>query len=150
MSSFHPFVVHFPLALFITASFFALVGLFYRRGLFKEIVFWQNIIGMVFVCLAIYSGMADADALLINHEVEEIVAIHKKNGMMVAIIFGSLTLWLAIRRKLMSTPEYASIVVFLMIGCIAVIYQAHVGSKLVYKKGLGVEAASTMTNSIKK
>ncbi|MCR6642027.1 MAG: DUF2231 domain-containing protein [Sporocytophaga sp.] len=139
MEHVHPFVVHFPLALLITASFMGLVGIFYRRGLFKEIVLWQCVVSIFFLFLAILSGYSEEERIISSLPVDELMAVHKKNSYIITVLFLLLTSWLVLRKRVMKTVEYASWVVFLTIGGVSVIYQAVLGSKLVYREGVGVK-----------
>jgi len=139
MEHVHPFVVHFPLALLITASFMGLVGIFYRRGLFKEIVLWQCVVSLFFLFLAIISGYSEEERIIGSLPVDELMTVHKKNSYIITILFLLLTSWLVLRKRVMKTVEYASWVVFLTIGGVSVIYQGVVGSKLVYREGVGVK-----------
>jgi len=116
-----------------------LVGLFYRRGLFKEIVMWQCVVAIFFLFLAIISGYSEEERIIGSLQVDELIAVHKKNSFIITILFLLLTSWLVLRKRVMKTVEYASWVVFFTIGGVSVIYQAVLGTKLVYGEGVGVK-----------
>jgi len=44
---FHPNVVHFPIALWLTSTFFDLLGLRREKAIFREMAFWLVGLGLV-------------------------------------------------------------------------------------------------------
>lgn len=135
----HPAVVFFPVALIISAGFFGLIGLFFRRGLVKEIIFWQLLVAIATIIAAIYTGLQEAESIPVNHKIKELLLVHKRNA---SIIFGLclfLCVWLGLRKKNMRLGEYASWLAFLLILSVAVGYQGALGKSMVYKEGAGVK-----------
>ena len=131
----HVIIIHFPIALFITSGFLSLIGLFYRRGLFVEILFWQLIIGVLLALASIYTGLQEEVQMAVTNEMADLMAIHKRNGYIMTGFFFVLTLWLALRKKNMKIREYASWMIFVVFGSFIVIYQALLGTQLMYPEG---------------
>ena len=53
----HPMVVHFPIALFMVASLFILITLFFRRGSFEIASFYLLILGVISSPIAMATGL---------------------------------------------------------------------------------------------
>ena len=56
---FHPNVVHFPIALWLTSTFFDLLGLRREKAVFREMAFWLVGLGLVGAAVAILFGWTD-------------------------------------------------------------------------------------------
>jgi uncharacterized membrane protein len=125
----HPLIVHFPIALIISAFMFTLIGLFYRRGLFKEVVFWNLIFGLLASGIAIYTGLREEKILISNDvNITEIMEAHKRNAYIICSFLLGLTIWMGVRRKEMRLLEYMAWTAFLMIGSAGIGYQGYSGT----------------------
>ena len=56
---FHPNVVHFPIALWLTSTFFDLLGLRREKAVFRETAFWLVGLGLVGAAVSILLGWTD-------------------------------------------------------------------------------------------
>jgi uncharacterized membrane protein len=139
MIQYHALIVHFPIALIISAFMFAIIGLVHRRKFFKDVIFWNLILGLFATVLAIYTGLADEKKLIVTHEIQEVLNTHKRNAYYMGTFLLGLTIWLGLRKKNMHMLEYASWTAFLLIGAVSIGYQGYSGSNLVFKDGLGVK-----------
>src|SRR4051812_8035504 len=121
MSQVHPLIVHFPIALIITAFVFTFIGLFYRRGLFKEVVFWNLVIGLMATGFAIYTGlMEEKNIANPDQHLKEIMEAHKRNAYIICAFLLGLTVWMGMRKKEMRLMEYMAWTAFLMIGSVSI------------------------------
>jgi uncharacterized membrane protein len=140
MSQVHPFIVHFPIALIISAFIFTFIGLFYRRGLFKEVVFWNLIFGLMASAAAIYTGLVDEKNLVNpDQHVTEIMEAHKRNAYIICTFLLGLTVWMGFRKKEMRMLEYMAWTAFLMIGSVSIGYQGYSGTQMVFREGTGIK-----------
>jgi uncharacterized membrane protein len=147
----HPLIVHFPIALIISAFMFTLIGLFYRRGLFKEVVFWNLIFGLLASGIAIYTGLREEKILISNDvNITEIMEAHKRNAYIICSFLLGLTIWMGVRRKEMRLLEYMAWTAFLMIGSAGIGYQGYSGTEMVFKEGTGIRSHHQVKkNSVK-
>lgn len=139
MTNFHAIIAHFPVALFISSAIMGLLGIFFRRGLFKEIIFWNSFIGVLGASIAIYTGLTEESLALHTHRMDELLHNHKRNGYILTGFFLVLCLWMGLRKKDMKSFEYAIWLVFLLIGGISTTYQAYNGEKMVFQEGAGTK-----------
>ena len=146
MSIYHASLVHFPIALFLSCCILGLIGVFFRRGLFKEILFWNLMIGIFFTIGSIYTGLKEESTPIMTHTMTELLNIHKRNGFILAGFFTSLGVWMGFRKKEMKNMEYVVWVLFLCIGGFSVYFEAHTGHKMVYEEGAGVEVVEDQLN----
>jgi uncharacterized membrane protein len=139
MLKYHALIVHFPIALIISAFMFAIIGLLYRRKFFKDLIFWNLIFGLIASAFAIYTGLIDEKQLVVSNEIKEVLNAHKRNAYYMCSFLLGLTIWLGIRKTNMRFLEYSCWSAFLLIGAVSIGYQGYSGSTLVFKEGVGVK-----------
>jgi uncharacterized membrane protein len=136
MSQSHQFIVHFPIALIISAFLFTLIGLFFRRGLFKELIFWNLVFGLLASGLAIYTGLQEETGLLsTSKQANEAMEVHKRSAYIICGFIFALTVWMGMRKREMRLLEYMAWSAFLMIGSVGIALQGYSGTQM----GLGEE-----------
>jgi uncharacterized membrane protein len=141
MSQVHPLIVHFPIALIISAFMFTLIGLFYRRGLFKEVVFWNLVFGLLASALAIYTGLQEEKNLANpDGQMAEIMEAHKRNAYIICSFLLGLAVWMGMRKKDMKLLEYIAWAAFFMIGSVGIGYQGYSGTQMVHREGKGIRS----------
>jgi uncharacterized membrane protein len=139
MLKYHALIVHFPIALIISAFVFAIVGLIYRRRFVKDAIFWNLILGLIACGFAIYTGLMDEKNIVASEPIQEVMNAHKRNGYYMCAFLLGLTIWLGWRKKDMRFLEYVCWSAFLLIGAVSIGYQGYSGSTLVFKEGVGVK-----------
>jgi uncharacterized membrane protein len=139
MLKYHALIVHFPIALIISAFVFAIIGLLYRRKFFKDLIFLNLIFGLFASVFAIYTGLMDEKQLVVSHEIQEVLNTHKRNAYYMCTFLLALTIWLGVRKANMRFLEYSCWSAFLLIGAVSIGYQGYSGSTLVFKDGVGVK-----------
>src|SRR6266498_1133995 len=135
----HPAIVDFPIALLLTSAAFAVVSVFIKKELFKEIVFWNLLLGFVTAVIAVLTGLWEERRLVHNQEIHEILIKHKFNGIFISIVFFILLGWFWLRKISMGKKEYWVWMTGLLIGAGMVVYQGFLGGKMVFKEGAGVK-----------
>lgn len=138
MSEVHTLIVHFPIALIISAFIFTVIGLFYRRGLFKELVFWNLVFGLLAASVAVYTGLQqEKDLINSDGQIPEILEAHKRNAYIICFFLLGLTIWMGVRKKEMRFLEYIAWTSFFMIGSVGIGYQSYSGTEMVFSEGKG-------------
>lgn len=135
----HPPIVHFPIALLFSAAIFALLSLFAKRELFKEIVFWNLLFGVISAIAAVLTGLLAEQNLIHNEEIHELLEKHEFNGFAIAIAFLILLSWLWIRKNKFGKREYITWVILLVFGAAMITYQGWLGGEMVFQQGAGVK-----------
>ncbi len=125
----HEAIVHFPIALFLSAFLFALIGIFYKRGLFKELVFWNLLLGILATMAAIYSGFIEGEQIHDRH-LDETLELHRRNAYIVCALIFCLTFWLGFRKKSMQGLEYIAWIALFFIASASVTYQGFKGHEM--------------------
>jgi uncharacterized membrane protein len=136
----HPRIVHFPVALLITAAAFGILALIFKskRSMFREVLIWDLTLGVAGTLVAIISGLIEEKTLAHNDAIHSIMEAHKLLGFIFSGIFLVLWLWMIVRKSKMKTYEFTGVVVILIITAGLLAYSAHLGGKMVYQEGAGV------------
>lgn len=125
----HEGIVHFPIVLLTVSFIFAVMGIHYRRSLFKEIVFWNLIFGMISLSGALYSGF-EKEKFIDDPFLLESLELHRRSALTLTIFIIFLTIWLGLRKKKMSGQEYLAWTAIYFIAASATIYQGYNGQEL--------------------
>lgn len=125
----HEAFVHFPIALIISAFLFSIIGLLYRRGLFKEMIIWNLSIGIISTAAAIYSGMLE-QSHVIDPFIREELDLHKRSAYTFGILLVILTTWMTWRKRTMGTVEYITWISLYFVASCTIVYQGYEGHKM--------------------
>jgi len=135
----HPAIAHFPIALLCSTAIFGVLSLFVKKELFKEIVFWNLLLGLCTAIAAAITGLFEERQLVHNQEIHEILIKHKINGFAILIVFLILLTWFWLKKINMGKKEYLVWVLWLVIGAGMIIYQGFLGGRMVFEQGAGVK-----------
>lgn len=145
----HPMFVHFPIALFFSATAFAILSIIFlrKRDLFIDFTIWSLIFGIIATAFAIISGLSEEANLTHNETIHSLMGIHKLLGFVFTGVFILIVFWLVVRRSKMKSLEFKGIVVLLVLSSGILAYSAHLGGKMVYEHGAGVLPMEEILNS---
>ncbi|MGZ2369479.1 DUF2231 domain-containing protein [Ancylomarina sp. YFZ004] len=145
----HPMFVHFPIALFFSATAFAILSVIFnrKRDLFLELTIWNLFFGIIGATFAIISGLNEEGALAHNETIHSLMEIHKLLGFVFSGVYILIVFWLVVRRSKMKSLELKGIVVLLVLSSGILAYSAHLGGKMVYEHGAGVLPMEEILNS---
>jgi uncharacterized membrane protein len=135
----HPAIVHFPVALISIAALFALISLFVKRDLFKEVAFWTLLVGVIGAIGAVITGLIEEQNLVHTEEIHKLLTKHRFNGIGILILAFALLTWLWVRKRKFGKSEYTIWTLFLVIGTAAILYQGWLGGRMVFEQGAGVK-----------
>jgi uncharacterized membrane protein len=144
----HPIIVHFPVALLISALLFAVLALIVKtKGeKFKEVFKWNLFLGSFASLIAVISGLLEEKTLVHNDAIHEILKVHELLGYITTGIFVVLSLWLIIRNSALKGIEIKLIILILFSSVIIMAYSAHLGGTMVYEQGAGVVPMEKILN----
>ena len=131
----HPKLVHFPIALFMTALIFEVLSRLLKRDALYQAAVIVYCFGALLTPVIVYTGLWEQMRIHLNHPV---LTQHKSLGLLTMWIswVSLLILWILNRRqpKLFRTAFF----VFLMFVNVTTILTAHYGGKMVYEYAVGV------------
>ncbi len=145
----HPKIIHFPIALLLTALLFAILAIVFKkkRELFKEILFWNILLGTLGAITAVITGLIAEDKLVHNDAIHEVLKTHELLGFIIAGVFIILTFWLLLRRSKMDMKEFILLTFWLAVISGTLAYSANLGGKMVFELGAGVVPLENTINS---
>jgi len=143
----HPIIVHFPIALLIVAGLFAIVHLITKKEVFREVCFWNLILGTLGAIAAVISGIDQSNTIVHNNAIHEVMILHQNLAYTVLAIFVLLTIWTIVRKAKMSKAERVFHVLAFLIGIGFITYTGHLGGQMVFKHGAAVKPMEKIINT---
>jgi uncharacterized membrane protein len=136
----HPKIVHFPVALLISAALFGILALIWKskRDALKEVLFWNLALGVIGAVVAIISGLFEEKTLIHNDTIHSILETHELLWFIFSGLFFAVLIWMITRKSKMKTTEFSALVAVLVLSAGLLGYSAHLGGKMVYEEGAGV------------
>jgi uncharacterized membrane protein len=135
----HPAIVHFPIALLSIAALFAVLSLVVKKEFFKEIAFWNLLLGVIGTIIAVLTGLIEEQNLVHNEEIHQVLVKHKFTGFGILILSFTLLTWGWVRKNKFRKKEYILWVLFLALCTGMIFYQGFLGGKMVFEQGAGVK-----------
>ena len=130
----HPKLVHFPIALIVSAAFIQVLGLLFRKDAWCQSAWVMYHLFVVSVPVVILSGLWEEQRLGLEHP---LLDTHKQFGF--AALWVSLAAFLilwVIRVKKFKIFQNVFLI-SLLVATILIILTAHYGGKMVYESGIG-------------
>jgi uncharacterized membrane protein len=144
----HPVVVHFPVALILTAAMcltaaFALPKNRHAPAL-ATVGTWNLCMGAVAVFLAMGTGLGAAMGLHIGAAAHAAVAAHVKSAFVTTGLVLLAALWRSVGVPAQSRPSSVFMVI-LWLAVASLLVTGYRGGQNVYVHGIGVEAAESLS-----
>ncbi len=137
MPNYHPFLVHFPVALLTTALAFDLLGILLSREELSTAGWWAHLAGTIGVVAAVISGLVAKGQTVIPPMAAETFDAHQQMAFLTAGAFTSLLLWRAGMRTAIR-PARRILYLGLFAVALACLWAgAWYGGELVYRFGIG-------------
>ena len=137
MQSFHPLIVHFPIALVLTGAGLELLAWLFKRPGLRTIALWNLSLGTLAAGAAVVTGLQAEKVAKHSFEIWQVMERHEKLGVTTLILGVMLVSWRLKHRDQLS--RRARIVTSLVLAAMVctVIWGAHLGGDLVYELGVG-------------
>jgi uncharacterized membrane protein len=134
----HPLVVHFPIALFVTAVICELLAYFRKSSLLSTTALLTACIAAVGTILAVTTGLLARSIVPVSGEVQLALESHETLGYLV--LAASLTFTaLKVASYLLRTDRLLTAILAVgFAGVIITFMAAYEGGELVYKHGVGL------------
>ena len=132
----HPKVVHFPVALFVTALIFDILSLIFRKEHLHKAAVSMYVFAALAVPLVVRTGLWEEERLHLNHPVLD---KHR--------LFALWTMWVSLMAlpvlwfiKKEGSKYFRFVFLILLIGTVTFVsFAAHNGGRMVYEYGAGME-----------
>lgn len=125
--TFHPVIVHFPIALFIFGAFLEFLGRYRKDDVVRGVAFWNLLFGTIATLVAIPTGFIAALRLGYPLAVGTPVFLHLSLGISAALLMLGVVLWR--RTNLVTHKAYWML---LALAAAAVGIAGHFGGQMVY------------------
>lgn len=132
----HPKLVHFPIALFLTALGFELISLVLKKKSFHQCAMYMYIFASLLTPLVVRTGLWESERLHLNHPLLDKHKLLALWTMWVSLMSLPL-LWLSYKEF----SKYFRLIFFISVLILSglVGYAAHLGGQMVYEYGVGIE-----------
>lgn len=137
MESVHPLVVHFPIALLLTAILLDLAALALRRPALHRVALWNLALGTLGAAAAVWTGLRAAEIAKHTFAIHQVMELHRKLGIATLILGGFAVAWRLVVRDRLSRPWRVATLFIMLAMTGTLIYGAHLGGRLVYEFGVG-------------
>jgi len=137
MESVHPLVVHFPIALLLTAVLLDVLALGLKRPGLHAAALWNLWLGTIGAGVAVLTGRWAAEIAKHTFEIHQVMELHERLGIATLILGGLVVAWRLWKRdRLGRRARIATVgLMFAIAGTLG--YGAHLGGRLVYEFGVG-------------
>ena len=130
-------VVHFPIALLLSAVALELLALALKRPALHRVSLWNLGLGTIGAGTAVWTGWQAAEIAKHTFEIHQIMELHRKLGL-ATLILGTLVLvWRLWWRDQLSRQVRLMLLAVLLAMAGTLSYGAHLGGRLVYEFGVG-------------
>lgn len=137
MESLHPIVVHFPIALLMTALFLDGAALVFKRPGLHRVALWNLGLGTLGAAVAVWTGLRAAEVAKHSFEIHQIVELHRKLGIATLVIGGLVVGWRLFKRDHLTAKARALALALMLAMAATLSLGAHLGGRLVYEFGVG-------------
>jgi uncharacterized membrane protein len=138
----HPLVVHFPIALTLTAGLLLIAAKLVRNDVraatLATIGTWNLCMGAIAALFALATGLAATLDLQVGAAAHASIAAHVKWAMFTTLVLLLTAVWRGAGAAQQSRPSGLFLVV-LTVSCLALAVVGYHGGENVYRYGIGVE-----------
>lgn len=142
LPSWHPLVVHFPIALAVVATALLLAARLVRSESLAAtaavVGTWNLCLGAVAAVLALATGLGAVLDLDVSAAVHQAISLHMKWAMLTTLLLVLLAVWRGAGSASGSRPSWIFIGVLLAASA-ALVFTGYRGGKNVYEYGVGVK-----------
>ena len=140
MESLHPLIVHFPIALLMTATSLDALALAVKRPALHRIALWNLALGTLGAAAAVASGLQAEDVAKHSFEIWQVIELHKRLGMTTLILGLMVVSWRLSKRDQLSRHVRRLTVAAMLVMTATLSIGAYLGGRLVYEFGVGSRA----------
>ncbi len=137
MESLHPLVVHFPIALLLTALLLDGMALGLTRPALHRVALWNLTLGTLGASVAVLTGLQAEEVAKHSFEIWRIMELHERLGI-TTLIFGIMvTSWRWWKRDQLSHRARVLTMAGMVLIASSISFGAYLGGRMVYEFGVG-------------
>jgi len=137
MESLHPLVVHFPIALLLTALLCDVLAIGLKRPGLHRVALWNLSLGTLGAALAVLTGRQAAAVAKHSFDIWKVMELHERLGI-TTLSLGLVIAGVRFARKDQLTPRGRLVILIaMMIMAGTLTFGAYLGGRLVYEFGVG-------------
>ena len=137
MESLHPLVVHFPIALLLSALALDILALALKRPPIHRIALWNLCLGTIGAAVAVLTGLRAEDVAKHSFEIWKIMNVHERLGI-TTLILGIMVAGFRLGKRDRLTPRARALTMAVMLIMAATLGTgAYLGGRMVYEFGVG-------------
>ena len=137
MQSIHPLMVHFPIALLVSALALDAAALVFRRPEIHRVALWNLCLGTLGAGAAVWSGLQAQSVAKHSFEIWEVMEWHERLGITTLILGLILSSFRLLGRDHFTTRERLILLLVNAVMAGILTYGAYLGGRLVYELGVG-------------
>ena len=137
MESVHPLVVHFPIALLLTALLLDFIAVGLKRPAFHRLALWNLTLGTLGAGAAVLTGLRAEDAAKHSFEIWRILELHQRLGITTLILGIMVTSWRWWKRDQLSRRARVLTMAGMLAMASTISVGAYLGGRMVYEFGVG-------------
>ena len=137
MESLHPLIVHFPIALLLTATALELASLACRRPGWHRIALWNLALGTLGAAAAVASGLYAERVARHSFEIWEVMERHERLGISTLILALMAVAWRLKQHDQLSPRARLTTTLLNLAMTGTLVWGAYLGGRLVYELGVG-------------
>ncbi len=142
----HPIIVHFPLALIVTATASLSLARLWRRermvATLASLGTWNLCLGAVTVFLALGTGLAASIGLHVDAAAHQAISAHVKSAVVTTMLVVLVAVWRGAGADPNSRPSWGFLLM-LWLATVALVVTGYRGGQNVYRYGVGVASVQT-------
>jgi uncharacterized membrane protein len=148
LPNWHPLVVHFPIALVLSATALLLMARLLRSeslaATAATVGTWNLCLGAAAALFALATGLGAVLDLNVSAVARQAISAHLKWAMFTTLLLVLLAVWRGAGTASRSRPSWLFLVV-LIVASVALIFTGYRGGKNVYEYGVGVRKIAART-----
>jgi len=133
----HPLIVHFPIALLLTAVSLDLAALGFRRPGLHRMALWNLTLGTLAAGVAVLTGLRASTVAKHSFDIWQVMELHKRLGIATLILGLMAGSWRLAKRDRLTVRARATTVLISLLMVGTLMWGAHLGGRLVYEFGVG-------------
>jgi len=148
MLDFHPFVVHFAVALLLVSVLFDVLSVSTQRQHLQLVGWWNLFLGFLAALFAVITGLYAKNSAFFPDSAGILILYHQYTGFGTLAIFTILFIWRSSMNRII-LPRWQNYYLTLAVtGAIVLIATGFLGGQMVFEHGTNVEPVRELQQTI--